>query len=132
GYEYGSFHFLEPSFLHNYTDSTYRLVEDLKAYGFQTEVVRQGALTLGPAVDDVKELFKDGKVIFNNNRLFRWYINNVKIKPDGNKNNLPQKQGRYRKIDGFAAFLNAHTEVMKKLAIGPQEELPIEEMLVRW
>ncbi|MEV2675565.1 terminase large subunit [Paenibacillus larvae] len=99
----------------------YRLVEDLKAYGFQTEVVRQGALTLGPAVDDVKELFKDGKVIFNNNRLFRWYINNVKIKPDGNKNNLPQKQGRYRKIDGFAAFLNAHTEVMKKLAIGPQE-----------
>ncbi|MCY7478857.1 terminase large subunit [Paenibacillus larvae] len=110
----------------------YRLVEDLKAYGFQTEVVRQGALTLGPAVDDVKELFKDGKVIFNNNRLFRWYINNVKIKPDGNKNNLPQKQGRYRKIDGFAAFLNAHTEVMKKLAIGPQEELPIEEMLVRW
>ncbi|MEV2911090.1 ferrous iron transport protein B, partial [Paenibacillus larvae] len=23
GYEYGSFHFLEPSFLHNYTDSTY-------------------------------------------------------------------------------------------------------------
>ncbi|MEV2902714.1 molybdopterin-binding protein, partial [Paenibacillus larvae] len=24
GYEYGSFHFLEPSFLHNYTDSTYR------------------------------------------------------------------------------------------------------------
>ncbi|MEV3575072.1 hypothetical protein ABNE57_21540, partial [Paenibacillus larvae] len=22
GYEYGSFHFLEPSFLHNYTDST--------------------------------------------------------------------------------------------------------------
>ncbi|MEV3699220.1 hypothetical protein ABNF17_13455, partial [Paenibacillus larvae] len=23
GYEYGSFHFLEPSFLHNYTDSTF-------------------------------------------------------------------------------------------------------------
>ncbi|MEV3797946.1 hypothetical protein ABNF52_19725, partial [Paenibacillus larvae] len=23
GYEYGSFHFLEPSFLHNYTDSTW-------------------------------------------------------------------------------------------------------------
>ncbi|AHD07198.1 hypothetical protein ERIC2_c34680 [Paenibacillus larvae subsp. larvae DSM 25430] len=25
GYEYGSFHFLEPSFLHNYTDSTHIL-----------------------------------------------------------------------------------------------------------
>ncbi|MFU2104624.1 Gfo/Idh/MocA family oxidoreductase, partial [Paenibacillus larvae] len=25
GYEYGSFHFLEPSFLHNYTDSTFTM-----------------------------------------------------------------------------------------------------------
>ncbi|MEV2910182.1 hypothetical protein ABNF65_16500, partial [Paenibacillus larvae] len=25
GYEYGSFHFLEPSFLHNYTDSTTKM-----------------------------------------------------------------------------------------------------------
>ncbi|MEV2282484.1 hypothetical protein ABNF31_15885, partial [Paenibacillus larvae] len=25
GYEYGSFHFLEPSFLHNYTDSTLQI-----------------------------------------------------------------------------------------------------------
>ncbi|MNJ77396.1 hypothetical protein D3C77_748890 [compost metagenome] len=33
---------------------------------------------------------------------------------DRNRNKLPTKQGRYRKIDGFAAFLNAHTEVMKK------------------
>ncbi|MCY7492118.1 hypothetical protein PYL77_21285, partial [Paenibacillus larvae subsp. larvae] len=30
GYEYGSFHFLEPSFLHNYTDST---IED-GVYGY--------------------------------------------------------------------------------------------------
>ncbi|WP_429993421.1 terminase large subunit [Metabacillus fastidiosus] len=101
------------------------LVKSLESYGFKTEVVRQGALTLGPAVDDVKELFIDGKVIFNykqpgseeptKNDLFRWYINNVKIKPDSNRNNLPQKQGKYRKIDGFAAFLNSHTEVMKRM-----------------
>ncbi|AQT85686.1 Phage terminase-like protein, large subunit [Paenibacillus larvae subsp. larvae] len=108
------------------------LVEAFNAYGFVTESVRQGFLTLGPAVDDVKERFIDGNVIYNNNRLFRWYVNNVKMIEDRNRNKLPQKQGRYRKIDGFAAFLNAHTEIMKKLAIGPQEELPIEEMLVRW
>ena len=97
------------------------LVKSLESYGFETKVVRQGALTLGPAVDDVKELFIDGKVIFNKNRLFRWYVNNVKIEPDRNKNNLPKKQGRYRKIDGFAAFLNAHTEVMGMM-IEPQGE----------
>lgn len=93
------------------------LVEKLNGYGFNTEVVRQGHLTLGPAVDDVKERFLDGNVIFNNNRLFRWYVNNVKMVEDRNRNKMPTKIGRYRKIDGFAAFLNAHTEVMKKLII---------------
>jgi phage terminase large subunit-like protein len=95
--------------------NAYRLVKDLEHHGFKTEVVRQGAITLSPALKDVKELFLDGKVIFNNNRLFRWYINNVKLVEDRNGNWLPTKQNRYRKIDGFAAFLNAHTEVMKRM-----------------
>lgn len=103
----------------------YGLVKSLESYGFETKVVRQGALTLGPTVDNAKELFMDGKVVFNNNRMFRWYVNNVKIKPDRNRNNLPQKQGRYRKIDGFSAFLNAHTEVMGML-IEPEGEGNIE------
>lgn len=93
------------------------LIEMLKSYGFATEVVRQGHLTLGPPMDNLKELFIDGNVIFNNNRLFRWYINNVKLVEDRNRNKMPTKQGRYRKIDGFAAFLNAHVEVMKKLIV---------------
>lgn len=103
----------------------YGLVESLKAFGFECEVVRQGHMTLGPALDDAKELFIDGKVIFNNNRLFRWYINNVKLVEDRNRNKIPTKQGRYRKIDGFAAFLNAHVEVMKKLAV-PQGDGNVE------
>lgn len=43
----------------------------------------------------------------------------MKLVEDRNRNKLPQKQGRYRKIDGFAAFLNAHTEVMKKFVAQP-------------
>ncbi|MFW5438753.1 terminase large subunit [Paenibacillus apiarius] len=115
--------FVEQSKLYSIEKITYDpakafgLVEALTNYGFATEVVRQGHLTLGSAVDDVKERFIDGNVIFNNNRLFRWYINNVKMVEDRNRNKLPQKQGRYRKIDGFAAFLNAHTEVMKRLVM---------------
>lgn len=99
--------------------NAYRLVEDLKSYGFNTLVVRQGYITLSPALKDVKELFLDGKVIFNKNPLFRWYLNNVKLVEDRNGNWLPTKQSRYRKIDGFAAFLNSHTEVMK-LMVTPQ------------
>lgn len=98
-------------------NKAFGLVEWLNNYGFVTEVVRQGHTTLGPAVDDVKERFIDGNVIFNNNRLFRWYVNNVKMVEDRNRNKLPTKIGRYRKIDGFAAFLNAHTEVMKKMVV---------------
>lgn len=109
------------------------LNEALKNYGFNTQIVRQGHLTLGPAVDDVKDRFLDGNVVFNNNRLFRWYVNNVKMVEDRNRNKLPTKQGRYRKIDGFAAFLNAHTEVMKKFVQpegnGNIEFVSIKEML---
>lgn len=93
----------------------YRLVKDLEAYGFLMEVVRQGAMTLSDPLKDLKELFLDGKVIFNKNKLLRWYINNVKLVEDRNRNWLPTKQNRYRKIDGFAALLNAHTEVMRQL-----------------
>ena len=113
--------FVEQSKLYTISKITYdpakafRLNKALEGYGFTTEVTRQRAMVLGPAVDDLKEMFIDGKVVFNNNRLFRWYVNNVKIKPDAQKNNLPQKQGRYRKIDGFAAFLNAHTAVMEMM-----------------
>ncbi|MBH8609112.1 terminase large subunit [Thermoactinomyces sp. CICC 10521] len=97
--------------------NAFRLVEEMKGYGFQTQVVRQGAITLSPALKDVKELLLDGKVVFNRNKLFRWYLNNVKLVEDRNGNWLPTKQSRYRKIDGFAAWLNAHTEVMKKMVV---------------
>lgn len=95
--------------------NAFRLVQDLQGYGGQewTKVVRQGALTLSPALKDIKELLLDGKVIYNENPLLRWYINNVKLKDDRNGNWLPTKQGLYKKIDGFAAWLNAHSETMK-------------------
>ena len=93
----------------------FRLTQDLKLYGGEEwlKVVRQGALTLSPALKDIKELLLDGKVVFNQNKLFRWYLNNVRLVDDRNGNWLPTRQGRYRKIDGFSAWLNAHTETMK-------------------
>jgi len=94
----------------------------LIAYGGEDwlKSVRQGAFTLSPALKDIKELFLAGKVVFNENRLLRWYLNNVKLVGDRNGNLLPTKQGRYRKIDGFAAWLNAHTECMKLMDM-PQD-----------
>jgi phage terminase large subunit-like protein len=113
--------------------NAFRLVADLQAYGFQTQMVRQGAITLNPAMKDIKELLLDGKVVFNRNRLFRWYLNNVKLVEDRNGNWMPTKQNRYRKIDGFAAWLNAHTEVMKRMTLphggGDVEVISISDLL---
>lgn len=95
----------------------FRLNKKFEQDGFNTEVVRQGFLTLGPALDDLKHMFLDGKVIFNENDLLRWYINNVELVTDRNNNKMPTKSNRYRKIDGFAALLNAHTKVMEKLIV---------------
>ncbi|UVD41652.1 terminase large subunit [Staphylococcus phage 1PHSA12] len=80
--------------------NAFKLNQELKNYGFETEETRQGALTLSPALKDLKEMFLDGKIIFNNNPLMKWYINNVQLKLDRNGNWLPSKQSRYRKIDG--------------------------------
>lgn len=127
--------FIEKSKLYNITLITYdrakafRLNESMKNHGFITEEVRQTPMILGPVVDDLREMFIDGKIIYNEDRLLRWYINNVTIKQDRNKNNFPQKQSRYRKIDGFAAFLNAHSEVMKTM-IEPEGEGNVEYMSV--
>ncbi|SFT04171.1 terminase large subunit [Marininema halotolerans] len=113
--------FIEKAKLYNIKHITYdpanayRLVEDLKSHGFATEVVRQGAKTLNAPMKDVKELLLDGKVVFNQSKLFRWYLNNVKLVVDRNGNWLPTKQSRYRKIDGFAAWLNAHVKVMEMM-----------------
>lgn len=97
--------------------NAFRLVEELKAFGFETLMVRQGWESLNQGMKDIKELLLDGNVVFNKNELFRWYMNNVKLIKDRNNNWMPTKQGRYRKIDGFAAFLNAHTETMKRMVI---------------
>lgn len=98
--------------------NAYKLNQELINYGFFTEETRQGAYTLSPALKDLNELFLDGKVIFNNNPMLRWYINNVKLVTDRNDNWLPSKHNRYRKIDGFAALLNTYTDIMHKVVNG--------------
>src|SRR5699024_5003364 len=87
----------------------------LEDYGFATEKVRQGFLTLGGPMQNFKELMLDGKVIFNNSKIFKWYLSNIKLVKDRNSNWMPSKQSINRKIDGFAAALNAHVHVMNML-----------------
>lgn len=93
----------------------YLLVQALREKGFVLNEVRQGELTLTAPLDNLKERFLDGNIIHNNNPMFNWYLGNVKLtKRSANATYLPTRQNRYRKIDGFAAFLDAHTEYLRK------------------
>lgn len=100
-----------------------RLNKELEEAGFTTEVVRQGFITLGGPMQNFKELLLDGKVVFNEQSMFKWYLNNVHLRQDRNDNWLPTKTSRSRKIDGFAAALDAHVSVIDML-VEPEPEGP--------
>lgn len=99
-----------------------RLNKELEFAGFNTEVVRQGFITLGGPMQNFKELLLDGKVNFNNDGMFKWYLNNVQLRKDRNDNWLPTKASMSRKIDGFAAVLDAHVSVVDMLVQPGDEE----------
>jgi phage terminase large subunit-like protein len=93
----------------------FMLVNKMREAGFVLNEVRQGELTLTAPLDDLKERFLDGKIAHNNNPMYYWYLGNVKLTKRGpNTTYLPTKRHKYRKIDGFAAHLNAHTEYLRK------------------
>lgn len=93
----------------------YLLVQQMQQSGFVLCEVRQGELTLTAPLDNLKERFLDGNIIHNEDAMFSWYLGNVKLtKRKANATYLPTKQNKYRKIDGFAALLDAHTEYLRK------------------
>ncbi len=104
----------------------FMLVNALKEKGFVMNEVRQGELTLTAPQDNIKERLIDGKVMHNNNKMFNWYLGNVKLSKRGpNATYMPTKRHKYRKIDGYMALLAAHTEWMRKhpLVIPPDKKL---------
>ena len=104
----------------------FMLVNEMKGQGFTLNEVRQGELTLTNPMDNLRERFIDSNIIHNNNPLFYWYLGNVKLTKRGpNATYLPTKQNKNRKIDGFAALLNAHCEWMRKhpLYIAPDKKV---------
>ncbi len=88
---------------------------------FTCDPVRQGALTLNAPMKDLRERFTDSKIVHNRNRLFEWYLNNVRLRKDyltrDNENWVPVKMDKYRKIDAFMALLDAHTAWMRRCPI---------------
>lgn len=94
------------------------LTRMLKERGFDCEIIRQGPLTLNDPMKDVREQLLSGKIITNNDPMLRWYLGNVRLRNDyrdrEKENWMPTKKNRYRKIDGFMAWLDAHAMYMQR------------------
>lgn len=93
-------------------------VLQLEGKSIPCEVVRQGPITLNDPMKDIKEMLLDGKIVSNNDPMLRWYTDNVRLSKEARHtdkaNWMPQKRKRSLKIDGFMAFLFAHTCAMRQ------------------
>ena len=89
---------------------------------FDCQVVRQGPITLNDPMKDIKELLLAGHVVSNNDPMLAWYTDNVRISGEcrhtDKQNWMPTKRNKYRKIDGFMAWLDAHAIRMGKEPAG--------------
>ena len=89
---------------------------------FDCQVVRQGPITLNDPMKDIKELLMAGQVVSNRNPMLEWYTDNVRISGErrhlDKENWMPTKRNKYRKIDGFMAWLDAHCVMMQKQPAG--------------
>ena len=92
-------------------------VLQLEGKGIPCEVVRQGPITLNDPMKDIKEILLDGRLVSNNDPMLRWYTDNVRLSKEARHtdkaNWMPQKRKKALKIDGFMAFLFAHTCAMR-------------------
>lgn len=97
-------------------------VEGKSVQAFDCQVVRQGPITLNDPMKDIKELLLAGKVVSNNDPMLAWYTDNVRISGErrhmDKQNWMPTKRNKYRKIDGFMAWLDAHAIRMEKQPAG--------------
>lgn len=106
-----------------------RALESFRGEGkmqFVCEPIRQGPFTLNAPMKHLREQFLDGKIVHNQNKLYEWYVNNVRLRKDfkdlGNENWMPKKASWGEKIDGFMAGLNAHATYMRYCSPYESEE----------
>ena len=103
-----------------------RLRQMLDGKGFLCQPVRQGPITLNDPMKDVKELLLSARVVSNKDPMLRWYTDNVRLSGErrhtDKQNWMPSKRNKFRKIDGFMAWLCAHTVDMEMNPAGERNQ----------
>lgn len=94
------------------------MVEEMKGtFGSESqEAVIQGKKTLSSPMQNLGADMRAHKIIYNNNPCLKWCLTNVSVDIDINGNIQPIKgTSSKRRIDGFAALLNAYVAMERHL-----------------
>lgn len=86
--------------------------EEMEAYGFDMEKIRQGPFTWTYPFKELGGLFEEHRIVYQNNPMLRWCLMNTAKKStnkDGIESIQPVKINTYRRIDGTVSLLNAFT-----------------------
>ncbi len=91
-------------------------VDEMEAYGFRMEVVRQGAQTLSRPMKELAADLMAKRINYNNNPILKWCLTNTSVKRDENDNIRPVKgQNSRQRIDGAVSLLIAYTVLFNHL-----------------
>lgn len=95
------------------------LIPELVAEGVPFVKVRQGTVTMSPAMNEIQRLvYMPGAggpaMLRHNNPISDWCVGNLEVARDTSGNVKPDKRGSRDKIDGFAAMATAMTELLAK------------------
>ena len=86
--------------------------EEMEAYGFEMEKIRQGPFTWTYPMKEMGGMFSEHRIVYQNNPMLRWcLINTAKksLNKDGIESIQPVKVSANRRIDGMVSLLNAYT-----------------------
>ena len=83
------------------------LRQPLEEAGFEVEAINNPKAIHPLLASRVEDAFANGKIIFGDNPLMRWYTNNVYVNETKNGKIFEKKELIKRKIDGFDALIYA-------------------------
>ncbi len=84
-------------------------VPEMEEYGFEMEIVVQGAKTMSKPAKDMAADLSDNMLNYNNNPIFKWCLTNTSMKSDENNNIRPIKKNKQKlRIDGTVSAINVY------------------------
>lgn len=102
------------------------LREEFEKEGLALEAIPSGYVTHNKLHPQISKLFANENLIFGDNKMMRWYCNNVYVDTDSKGNKSYKKiEPIRRKTDGFFCFLHAMSAEEELIEHGPFRKLGV-------